>query len=101
MTEENEENTEVAEELCDCETCRCWRDKENMTTGIITMPNDVYEAVVKKFPVLAEDYNQLKNQPMSAFFGLMALRGIAESSKDHIAAEIIKIFSEKLSEIQA
>ncbi|WP_156157431.1 hypothetical protein [Methanosarcina siciliae] len=95
----SEKNTEVGEELCNCDVCRKWRDKENMITGIFTMLKDAYEKVVEFYPELAGDFNQLRCQPMSTFFGMMVLKGVAESGKDHTVARIEKTLSEKLAEI--
>jgi len=90
----SDENTEA--ELCDCDVCQQWRDKENLVTGIFTMPNEAYDAAVRQYPVLAGDFNQLTGQPMSTFFGLMVLEGIAKTGKEHVDAEIRKVISEWL-----
>jgi hypothetical protein len=87
------------EKECDCVACRAWKDQENLVTGSFTMPKDVYEAAVEAFPRYAGDFNQLKGQPMSAFFGMMIGKGIVRTSEEHVMGEIGKRISEKFPDM--
>lgn len=93
MTENKISETE---EICNCDVCQSWRDTENRMTGIFTMPKEAYEAAVEVFQRYAGDFPQLKDQPMSTFFGMMVGKGIMETAEEHVMTEIWKKISEKL-----